>query len=66
MIEAKAEIEIYASPQKIWSYMVRLDDWWLRSNPDEHIELTLIDNILAFIPRAKHEGIIKYLLIDAR
>ena len=44
MIQAKAEIEIHASPEKIWSYMIRLDDWWLRSNPDEHIELRLIDN----------------------
>jgi len=44
MIEAKAEIEIDATPEKIWRYMVRLDDWWLRSNPNEHIELTLIDN----------------------
>lgn len=43
MIEAKAEIEIYATPERIWSYMLRLDDWWLRSNPGEHIELSLIN-----------------------
>ena len=44
MIKTKAEIDIYSSPEKIWSYMIRLDDWWLRSNPDEHIELTLVEN----------------------
>ncbi|GBE00274.1 hypothetical protein BMS3Abin07_02324 [bacterium BMS3Abin07] len=43
MIEAKAEVEIRATPENIWNYMVRLDDWWLRSNPNEHIELSLID-----------------------
>jgi hypothetical protein len=43
MIEAKAEIKINATPEEVWSYMVRLDDWWLRSNPREHIELSLID-----------------------
>lgn len=43
MIEAKAEIEIRATPEKVWSYMIRLEDWWLRSNPNEHIELSLID-----------------------
>jgi len=43
MIGAKAEIEIRATPEEVWSYMIRLDDWWLRSNPHEHIELSLID-----------------------
>lgn len=43
MIEAKAEIKIRATPEKVWSYMLRLDDWWLRSNPNEHVELSLIN-----------------------
>mgnify|MGYP002279961093 CR=1 FL=1 len=43
MVEAKATIKINAVAEVVWDYMVRLDDWWMRSNPDEHIELSLID-----------------------
>ena len=43
MIDVRAEIEIKASPEAIWDYMVHLDRWWLRSNPKEHIALSLIE-----------------------
>jgi len=43
MIETKATVHINASAEEIWKYVIRLDDWWLRSNPREHIELSLID-----------------------
>ena len=42
MIEAKASVEINCSPEEVWNYLIRIDDWWLRSNPKEHIELTLV------------------------
>ena len=44
MVEAKATVQIQACANDVWKYIVRLEDWWLRSNPNEHIELSLIDS----------------------
>lgn len=43
MIEVEASVEIDGEPERVWDYMVRFDNWWLASNPDEHIELSVID-----------------------
>lgn len=43
MIEAEASVEIDRAPERVWDYMVRFDNWWLASNPDEHIALSAID-----------------------
>jgi len=43
MIEVKAAIEIDAGSDAIWKYLIHFEDWWIRSNPKEHIELTLLD-----------------------
>ena len=42
VIEAKASVEIHSSPEEVWNYIIRIDDWWLRSNPREHIALILV------------------------
>lgn len=43
MIAIEASVEIDRSPQDVWDYVVRFDDWWLAANPDEHIELSVMD-----------------------
>lgn len=42
MIGVEASVEIDLAPQIVWDYVARIDDWWLVSNPDEHIELSVI------------------------
>jgi hypothetical protein len=42
MIEVEASVEIQRPSQDVWDYVSQLDKWWLVSNPDEHIELSVI------------------------
>jgi hypothetical protein len=42
VIEVEASVEIERSPLDVWDYMSRIDKWWLVSNPDEHIELSVV------------------------
>jgi len=44
VIAIEASVEIDRSPQDVWDYVVRFDDWWPAANPDEHIELSVMDN----------------------
>ena len=44
MIKVKASVEINKTPQEVWNYVSRIDEWWLTSNPKEHIELSVVGN----------------------
>lgn len=36
-------MEIERSPQAVWEYVSRIEDWWLASNTKDHIELAFVD-----------------------
>jgi|GEM_PF-6889481 len=43
MIAVKAAVAVERDAQSVWDYVSRIDQWWLVSNPKDHIELTFVD-----------------------
>lgn len=41
MFDFKATVDIHTTVEKLWGYLIDIEEWWLPSNP-EHIELEIL------------------------
>jgi hypothetical protein len=37
-----AGVHIQAAPEQVWRYLIRVEDWWVPSNLDEHVSLEIL------------------------
>ena len=42
MYEIKASVDIQAKPQEVWDYLIDIEGWWAKSNP-EHESLEILN-----------------------
>lgn len=42
MLTVDVGVHLEAAPEQVWRYLNRVEDWWVPSNPDEHVSLEIL------------------------
>lgn len=42
MLTIDAGVRIQAPPAKVWQFLIQVEEWWVPSNPDEHVSLQIL------------------------